>query len=439
MKEVFEGFVEQEFPKDGAIAFEHWNISKLTQLFAENLFGEHLLIDKDTTRLFKKVIINLDTLDHISNDYKELLEVLFKRLIIKNPKKKISRKATVFFESLKLITLIIYTYSKDYNNLEISKKHITYLVIKFWSYILEHKYESEKKILNYFEQINSFYLDEILSNYFNRTLPIAFLKDGLFTEKGGRYEQVGYTVRTLDYLQYLCFFIETERYRNENFDTKKHKSILLSVINNNNVSARALIDIHSIPILSILKLLIEFDDKKSAFIYLEEVLANIKYGKEKHNILPDARNNLRHLIRLITTGEKSIYYIDSVSPLLSVLMECIAIFDLEKSYYTYRKFILSNEIDMGIFVPHHSKTNHLIENNDKDLDELLFSTSVNEGYQRDLELPEDFEVFKENLINEKDEFIYNYRTDEAGYSYLKTLAHIWYKTPYFPDYWRSLE
>ena len=49
-----------------------------------------------------------------------------------------------------------------------------------------------------------------------------------------------------------------------------------------------------------------------------------------------------------------------------------------------------------------------------------------------------------NLLNSKliewwkynYEFTYEYRTDKAGYSFLRDLAHIYNKTPYFPDKWR---
>ena len=48
-----------------------------------------------------------------------------------------------------------------------------------------------------------------------------------------------------------------------------------------------------------------------------------------------------------------------------------------------------------------------------------------------------FEEFKEQVLLQKDEFIYEYRTDKAGYSFLKDLAHIYFRTPYFPDRWRQ--
>lgn len=34
------------------------------------------------------------------------------------------------------------------------------------------------------------------------------MKDGLFSEMCGRYEQIGYTVRTFDYIFHLTFFLE---------------------------------------------------------------------------------------------------------------------------------------------------------------------------------------------------------------------------------------
>ena len=85
-----------------------------------------------------------------------------------------------------------------------------------------------------------------------------------------------------------------------------------------------------------------------------------------------------------------------------------------------------------------------IENVDDDLEEQLFSNDrFNDGYQHDISLTKDFkdklsfEDFKKDLEKRKDEFQYEYRTDEAGFPFLKDLAHIYFQTPYFPDKWRS--
>ena len=100
-------------------------------------------------------------------------------------------------------------------------------------------------------------------------------------------------------------------------------------------------------------------------------------------------------------------------------------------------------------MPHHginSKSNHLIENTEDDLEVQLFSNpAFNEGYQRDTRLfinlneEMNFESFKLEYQKRIDEFQYDYRTDKAGYSFLRNLAHIYFQIPYFPDKWRNLD
>jgi hypothetical protein len=444
VRATFEGFINKEFPTTGNIEFDRWGLSKLTGLFAEKFFSEFLLTDKDVTRLFNKTLLNLDVEDKVSANFIKLLDVIFDKGTREKHNKTLPRKWKMMFESMRLISFIIYTESKEYNNLNIAKKYLTHLVVRLWYWILKNKLEQNKEVIKYVDKIIDFYL-LVMAEYFQRTLPIAYIKDGLCSETGGRYEQVGYTMRTFDYLQYLCWFL-----RLSPLETHKQsiREILVNVLNANKVSSRALLDIHSIPIIEILKILIETGDNESAKNYLSEVLFFIRLGKEKHDRLPDANNSEKNVIKLIATKEKSIYYSDSTSPLLTVLMEFIVILDMQEEYYLTRDFIYKHKIDLGIFIPHHginSTSKHLIEDKESDLEEQIFSKNFfNDGYQSGITLHKNFDEdlsfdeFKEMMLSQKDEFTYEYRTDKAGFSFLKDLAHIYFNTPYFPDKWKCL-
>ena len=76
IREVFEDFIEKQFPKDGDSEFGQWDISQLTKLFAENLFGAYLLTDQKATTLFNRVLVNLNTNDGVQRDFIELIDVL---------------------------------------------------------------------------------------------------------------------------------------------------------------------------------------------------------------------------------------------------------------------------------------------------------------------------------------------------------------------------
>lgn len=442
---TFQGFISKEFASTQDIEFDRWDIEKLCLYFSEHLFGAYLLTDKNTTKLFNKVLINLNASNDVSEDFMRLLDVLFSKNEWLGWNKK-KREWILLFETLKLISFIIYTEAKEYNNLDIAKRYLTCLIIKYWYWILKNKLENDSKVINYFNDNLNFFL-AILAEYFQRTYRIATIKDGLSWESSGRYEQIGYTKRTFEYLEYLTFLSYVDLL-NPNVNKTEIKRILTLVINANNVSARPLIDINSVPIIDIINFYLLNDDKQSAINYLQLVLSYITFRKEKYNVLPDANNSYENVIRFTITGKKSVYYSDSTSSLLAVLLEYTVILNLEEDFKDIQKFAIDNEINLGVFVPHHginSTSKHLIENKENDLEEQLFSNPrFNDGYQRDislfLQLNEEmsFEDFKIDYQSRIGEFSYDYRTDKAGYPFLRNLAHIYFKTPYFPDKWRNI-
>ena len=443
IRNILNDLSQKEFIGKG-IEFEEWNISILTKKFSDHLFGAYLLTDQNTTKTFNKVLINLNASNHISEDVVKLLNDLFSKNEWHNNKGKLTREWTLLFETLKLISFIIYTEAKEYNNLDIAKRYLTHLLIKYWHWILKNRLEENSKITSYFNEVLKFYLS-VLTEYFQRTLGLAKYKNGLSSENSGRYEQIGYTKRTFEYLEFLTFLLNVDL-PNPNANHEEMRTILTSVINANNVSLRPLVDINSIPIINILNFYLILDDKTSAINYLRGVLSYIVNGKEKYGRLPDANNSYENVLRFTITGEYPVYYSDSTSPLLAVLLEYIAILDLEDDYNGIRKFIIDNDIDLGIFTPHHgvgSTSTHLIENTEDDLEEQLFcNPQFNDGYQRDIKLfinlteDMDFENFKLEYEKRIDEFKYEYRSDKAGYSFLRNLAHIYFQIPYFPDKWR---
>jgi len=450
VRQTYESFILKTQSNLNGISFDRWGISELTNLFSSHLFGAYLLTDSKSTKLFNQVLVNLNATQRVSEDFKLLLNVLLDKNKWVGYNRKLPRKWELLFESLKLIGFIIYTESKEHNNLDISKRYLTHLVLRLWYWILKNKLENDKKIIFYFNQIVFFFYDYVLGEYLKRTASIVTkFKDGLYSDSSGRYEEIGYTQRTFEYLAYLFSIINMEKTCDENYNIQGARNVILQVVNNNNVCTRALIDIHSIPIIETLNLFIETNDLESSKNYLKNVLGNLRIRKKKTNMIPDAANNIESVIRYSVSHVKPVYYIDSTSPLLAVLMEYTALLDLEDEYEKMVDFILENNITLGIFVPHHSinsTSRNLIEDKENDLEEQLFSKSMNDGYQVDTILNDNFnktrlsfKEFKEKISKRQNEFQYEYRTDKAGFSFLKNLAHWYFKTPYFPDKWRFIE
>lgn len=427
------------------LTFDRWDIYRLTELFADNLFGPHLLTDAESTRSFNRVLVNLNMGEHVLRDFRAIIDNLLEKPVWSKGKK-MPRLWQVRFETLRLIAFIVYSEAKNSDNLEIAKNYLTFMVLHFWHWILKQKLEGDRQTVAYFNKVFLLYFD-VLSEYFRKTLPIAILKDGLFSEHGGRYEQIGYTARTQTYLQYLIFAIEVREFMSGRKDNEAN-TIITTVINNNDVSTRMLLDIHSLTIHSVMNYYINDGRLVNAKNYLTLVLDNLAYAMDHDDFIPDANNSLDNVIKFITTGVKPVYYCSSTSLLLASLLEYTAILDMEEEFVKMKKIILEKDIELGTFVPFHGKgipAEELIKDKDNDLEEILFSRSFTEGYQSQLSLKKMFDTeltfseFKEKICERAKEFEYDYRTDAAGYPFLRKLAHIYFRTPFFPDDWRNIQ
>lgn len=120
-------------------------------------------------------------------------------------------------------------------------------------------------------------------------------------------------------------------------------------------STRPLIDIHSLTIVNVINLLIELGDLESAKKYLIQVFGYITLRYRDHKILPDANNSIPNVIKFTESRVKPMYYLDSTSPLLNVLMEYLLILCIEDTFLIMKNFINDNQIDLGLFIPHLNK------------------------------------------------------------------------------------
>src|SRR5204863_3061249 len=73
------GFSQKEFIDKG-IEFEEWNIFKISELLSNEIFSKYLLINDENIRLFNRVLVNLNAVENVSNDF----NVLIDNLLLKN-------------------------------------------------------------------------------------------------------------------------------------------------------------------------------------------------------------------------------------------------------------------------------------------------------------------------------------------------------------------
>lgn len=437
VKETFDGLIEKEFQPGG---FERWDIFELTKLFTTHLFNEYLLPDDEAIKYFKKVLVLINAPGNDFGDYYRLIHSILEKAGDGNSLAK--RKRLLLFETLNLISFIIYSYSQDAKNLEPAKHCLSFSALKLWNWILRNNLEKDPDTQEAYKKHVLIYI-KVLREYFTKTLPVARLQDGLWSSKGGRFEQIGYPMRTFEYLNHLLVFFELIREfdpSREDFAEHEIQQIIADILNNNRSATRPMLDNHSITVVLIFCFLLKRGHVEEAKVYLRNLSESIKIGHRIQNRLPDGHNQIESVIRFIVTGKKSIYYQDKTSHLLAMVFEFMSLLDMGDDYRSLRAFVLKTEIDLGLFIPYSDAQLKSAFPDDAGSHELLlFDHQLQEeGYQSEVTVEEDFEIFK-SKTKSKNEFTYNYRTESVGFSSLLLLAHVSYKTPVFTLYWRPSE
>lgn len=437
IRPTFDGFILREFPQGG---FERWDIYKLTDLFSQFLFSEYLLTDEESLRHFKRTIVLLDAPNYDYVDFKLLVDAQIEKVV-----KIRGRALKKFFSTLKLLSVIVLHYSRENDNLRPARECLTYLVLKVWNWVLKNKLEEKKAVTKEFQKLLSIHF-EMLNEYYEKTIPVAIGKDGLYFDGAGPFEEIGYPLRSFEYLNYLIYLFYVRKswpkfktdvpaLKNEVFG-KIQKNILFQLIDNNDGCSRPLLDNHSIAILNVFLYLL--NDKNITqqdvnFVggdYLVRILNNIMVVKSMAKRFPELYSNANVLAEFSSTGVKPQNYEDRSSLLITILFEFIAFFSMESIYTNFRKGI-DKMVDLQVAYPRWD---------DYNIEEILFEKHLyNEYYvgEHSIALPEDFKEFQK-IVKSKFETKHQYRTDKAGFSFLRILAHIYFKNEFFPDEWRSL-
>jgi hypothetical protein len=336
---------------------------------------------------------------------------------------------------------MILHYAKEADNLHPAKDCLTYMLLNVWGWILKKKAINSRKIaVSEFKKLHMIHF-QMLELYFVKTIPIAKEKDGLFSEKGGYFEKIGYPMRSFEYLAYLIYHYQTYFLITRDNETRKEitdnfKELVKTIIHNNSGCTRPLLDNHSIPIVLTLNFLIENNEKEFAVTYLRDVLNNIALVKKMTGRFPELYNNLDSLLEYSAEGKRPGNYNDDSSYLIRILFEYSVILEKREIFDEFWDFF-SKEMHLLVYYPPDDIINNehilfqkeLIEEGWNDV--LNYSNIQNNG-QKNIDFYEKFkDIFAETKTLE-------YKTDMIGFKPLRLLAHIYFKTPFFPDEWRSL-
>ena len=429
---LLNGFIEKEFNNENEC--ERWDIFKLTELFSKYLFNEYFLVNREYQNLLKKTLAFIDVPENDFSHFKILISNMLKDFSNYTPKK--IRKLISTFS---IIAIMILHYSKESNNLEPAKECLTFTVLRTWGWILENKHENKIVVKREFFKLCIIHF-QMMEELLSKTILIAKGKDGLFSERGGHFEQIGYPLRSFEYIGYLIYHSYSYHYyfgaKIDIVKMRKNFVILIKeLIENNSSFFRPILDNHSIPILMIVKFLIENEETDYAVNYIKKVLNNVALIKKNSHRLPELRNNLDSLIEFCATNNKPENYIDSSSYLINILFEISVSLEKQDIFNEYWEFFSKNELRLLTYFP----PENIVENEHIIFQKELFeegSTDVYNEFNPTIdENLTNYEKFKMKVKKNKK---IKYQTDNQGFGFLRKLAHLYYKTPFFPDEWRNL-
>lgn len=422
---TFDGFINDEFPNGG---FERWDIEKLTDLFYEYLFDECLYRNEESYRLVKKILALHDAPGWRTDDFDRLIDIQLQNC---PSSKKQRRKITQAFSSIALILAMLFKEGKVNNNLLPSKLAADRAVLKTWEWILSNNIENEDFINKLFYKILQIQL-VIYGQYLNKLMPLAIQKKGLYMFNGLETERILYPMRCFDFIEDViyyqvaadCLFVsedKKEKYRKTSIE------LIELIINNNSGFDMPLLDTHSIPLLLVINHIWRFSMHSEQEIakmmdWILRIASNIILRKLDMDMFPELYSNSNELARSIY--QKSSHYNDKSSLFLMTFIELLYCYKLEDCYKTIRSLILKSNTNLQVSYP--------IESDDLEIS-LFNHRLYNElSVQTNISLPEELMDLPKTYKKE-----YNsipLRTNNSRFPFLILLAHIYYKTDWFPDF-----
>lgn len=417
---TLDGFVSKEFPEKN---FERWGLDKLTELFSKYLFEETILTDSESYRLFKKVLVLLDSEE---NDYSDIVSLVERQIELVDSHEKLSKRTELnFFATLSLIGGMVYYYAEDADNLYPAKFCMDTIVLKTWGWILRRKLEDTKIKGLFFpiviQQVN------VYEEYLNKIIGATGFKNGFYGFVPHDTEKIFYPLRCYDFLNdllyYFCAMLSlgtTER------DLEACKSLVKSIIDNNDGFEMPLLDTHSIPILLLFRYFM-IKPKECDYEFVAEFLVasvlNVVARYKDMGMWPEMTGNRKALAKSLYSKSDD-YHCES-SLLLTTLVELLAYIGAADCYKVLRQSIIDSGVNLQVAYPIHDEYDVETELFRKRLyDELAVETGI--------QLPETLEEFQETFSKAYKPILY--RTDKAGFFYLRILAHIYYQTDFFPDF-----
>jgi len=435
--DVLNGFIKKHV-SDPDNEWERWGIHELTDLFSQYLFSEYLLTEERNLRLFKKTLALIDEPDYDLRDFKQLVDNL-----LENKLKTGSRVLAKMFATLNLVSLVIWHYAAETGNLLPAINGVAYAVSKTWAWILRHNLVMKRAILKEYVKLVELQRD-LLKAFFDKTLPVATLQNGLFSESGGPFEEIGYSLRVMDYLNWLIYYFELEQagpdieYGLDDAQLKdlqlQQKQTLREVIDQNPGGITPVLERHSrtFTLVSLFflrsKVLMH---SEAAWLrgYLIDTWNKIAHTYTFRHRLPELYDNVTVLLEYVASGERPEEYNDRSSMLMLILIELLVVLNDEESYNSIRPQLVEM-VNLQTAYPNWNKP--------LEVEIGLFEGNISEltAVESSVRLPEKMEEFRNQVLTRPSHPI-PYQTDKAGFKVLRILSYIYFHNDIPADEWRQ--
>ena len=422
---TFDGFIEDEFPHGG---FERWDIEKLTDLFHEFLFDECLYRTEKSYRLVKKILAIHDAPGWRTDDFDRLVDIQLQNC---PSSKKQRRKVTQAFSSIVLMVTILFKEGMLNKNLLPSKRAADRAVLKTWEWILKNKLENEVYVVKLFYKILQIQL-HIYTQYLNKVLPLALQYKGLYMFNGFETERILYPLRCFDFIGDVIYYQiavdhllipedKKQGYRNTCL------RIIKQIIDHNSGFDIPLLDTHSIPLLLTIRHIWNYSmqsEEEMAKLgrWILRIASNIILRKRNNDMFPELYSNAKELARSLF--KKSAQYNDKSSLFLMHLIELLYCYELDDSDVALRNLILESNTNLQVCYP--------IESDDLEISLFKHQLHAELSIQACISLPEKLEDLPKYFKKEFKSI--PLRTINTPFPFLVYLAHIHYKTDWFPDF-----
>lgn len=420
----FEGFIEREFPNGG---FERWGIEVLTNLFNIYLFNESLFVDEKSSKLLKKILVLLDAPGWRPNDVAAMVDLLMKHCASDKSK----REKKLGFASMHLLLAMILQECEANGNLLPAKRASDVMVLKVWEWMLRQGVENNALYVKLFSRIVRFHI-HIYTLYFDKLLPLARTYKGLYMPNGGETEKVLYGIRCFDFLSDMLYYFEVLQtidlpIPDRRAQMRECRDCVIDVIKHNSGFDLPMLDTQSIPILMTLRFMMlwynhEEKDEELIVTWVQRMVINLLIYYRQHKMLPETTGDRRDLAK--SMYRKTDSYRDQSSLLLAHLAEIVAWIGDKNLYKLLYDLVKESGVNLQIAYPIPYE----------DLEYSLFNHRLYRemSIEFDIKMPKDITRFDKSLVKKYDHI--SLRTEKTAFRFLETLAHVCYKTDWFPDY-----